>query len=87
VPQVVAPVSAPVVTPVATTVSTPVATTVSTPVEPTPVACTQNAFWNGNECVCEIGYIWTNGKCQVINVPRSVPVIIAYPDKKDCPED
>jgi hypothetical protein len=51
---------------------------------PAPTSCPVNAFFNGNECVCDVGFVYLKGKCQAPNLPVTVPIIIAYPDQKPC---
>lgn len=73
----ISPIPTPTVPVTAPTV--PVTTAVSTPEK-----CLDNAYWNGNECVCEVGYVYANGKCQIPNIALSVPVIVIYPNRKGC---
>ena len=55
----------------------------NTPVS-VPVSCAVNAFFNGNECVCDVGFVFVNNRCQAPNLPVTVPIIIAYPDQRVC---
>lgn len=38
--------------------------------------CSENAFFNGFECVCEVGYGYINGKCSALNIVLATPVVI-----------
>jgi len=56
------------------------------PIQPTvpisaPINCPDNAFYNGNECVCDVGFIFVKGKCQVPAIPSAIPSYIAFPSK------
>jgi hypothetical protein len=56
----------------------------ATPIQPTvpisaPIKCPDNAFYNGNECVCDVGFIFVKGKCQVPAIPSAIPSYIAFP--------
>lgn len=46
-----------------------------------PRSCPTNAFFNGNECVCDVGYVWITGKCQAPVIPASIPTLILNPNK------
>ena len=82
-PVVISAPAAPVV------ISTPTAPVVTIAPSPSPSvnsvpSCPENAFYNGNECVCDVGYVFLKGKCQVPSIPTTVPVIIAYPGQAPC---
>lgn len=38
--------------------------------------CPANAFFNGNECVCEVGFGYINGQCTALTIGSAIPVII-----------
>lgn len=44
-----------------------------------PISCPYNAYYNGNECVCEVGFVWLKEKCQVPAVPSFTPTTINPP--------
>ena len=44
--------------------------------------CPENSYFNGNECVCEVGYVFMEGECKVPNIAVSIPVIVTYPGPK-----
>lgn len=47
--------------------------------------CFANSYWNGNECVCEVGFVFVNGKCETPNIAVSIPVIVTFPGaRKGC---
>ena len=50
-----------------------------TVVTPPSQSCAENAFFNGHECVCEVGYVFVDGKCVVPTIPVAVPIMISYP--------
>jgi len=51
------------------------------PVVPS-VTCPKNSYFNGNECVCEVGFVFVNGACSASKSSISVPIIITYPLSK-----
>jgi hypothetical protein len=65
-----------------TTVINSTISVISTPSAPVlfqPTACPANAYFNGNECECEVGFVYRSGKCQVPNVPIKPVIVISYP--------
>ena len=38
--------------------------------------CPDNSFFNGYECVCEVGYGYIGGKCIALSIIQPIPVII-----------
>ena len=40
------------------------------------IVCPENAFFNGIECVCNVGYVYKNDKCRAADVSISAPINI-----------
>ena len=38
--------------------------------------CSENSFFNGHECVCEVGYGFTGRKCVVLSISQPIPIFI-----------
>jgi len=57
-------------------VSTPVPSSVQPIVN---TNCPLNAYYNGNECVCNVGYAFISGRCQKLTIAPTVPLVINYP--------
>lgn len=52
---------------------------------PAAPSCPPNAFFNGDECVCDVGFVWMTGKCQAPVIQTSIPTIILNPNKPPTP--
>jgi hypothetical protein len=50
-----------------------------------PPSCPANAFYNGNECVCDVGFVWVSNRCQAPVIPTSIPTIILNPGQQFTP--
>jgi len=39
-------------------------------------ACPEHSYFNQIECVCEVGYVYINGKCRTPTIPTITPIVI-----------
>ncbi len=45
----------------------------------TNIVCPENSFYNGVECVCNVGYVYKNDKCRAADASISAPINIGKP--------